>query len=85
MLDIKLVPEAQGRGLATASLRWLVTRVFESEAVVDAVFTDPVDENVRAHALYVRCGLSPGRRPPDLGPGPSYWELRRADWERRAL
>ena len=77
-LDVKLVPEAQGHGVATESLGWLIDRVFEREPGVDAVWTEPWPENPAARALYVRCGLAETSRPADLGPGPSYWERRRA-------
>lgn len=81
-LDVKLVPGAQGRGLATAGLRWLIDRVFSSEPDAHLVWTEPVAANVRAQALYARCGLAPATRPDDLGEGPSYWELTRERWER---
>jgi RimJ/RimL family protein N-acetyltransferase len=76
-LDIKLVPEAQGRGLATAALRALIDRVFESEPQVDAVWTEPIAANAAAQRLYTRCGLKPAPRPPDMNAGASYWERRR--------
>ena len=76
-LDIKLRPEAQGRGVATAALSTLIDLVFEAEPDVDAVWTEPWPENEKAQALYSRCGLEPRPRPADLPPGPSYWERRR--------
>jgi RimJ/RimL family protein N-acetyltransferase len=76
-LDVKLVPEAQGRGIATAALAWLIERVFEREPDVDAVWTEPWPENRASRALYARCGLAETDRPVDLPPGPSYWERRR--------
>jgi RimJ/RimL family protein N-acetyltransferase len=78
-LDVKLVPEAQGRGIATAVLSWLIERVFALEPEVDAVWTEPTPENAASRALYGRCGLAETRRPDDLRPGPSYWERRRPD------
>lgn len=77
-LDIKLRPEAQGRGIATEALRWLIQRVFAGEPSVDAVWTEPSPENVTARRLYERCGLAPAPRPAGLPPGASYWELRRS-------
>lgn len=76
-LDIKLVPEAQGRGIATAGLSRLIELVFERELRADAVWTEPTPENRASRALYARCGLTETSRPTDLGPGPSYWEKRR--------
>jgi RimJ/RimL family protein N-acetyltransferase len=76
-LDVKLVPEAQGQGIATAGLSWLIERIFAREPEVDAVWTEPIPENAASRALYTRCGLAETRRPDDLPPGPSYWERRR--------
>ena len=76
-LDIKLRPEAQGRGIATAALSRLIETVFAREPDVDAVFTEPNDGNEAAERLYARCGLRPAPRPPGLWPADSYWERRR--------
>ena len=76
-LDIKLRPEVQGRGVATAALGALISVVFEQEPGVDAVWTEPSRVNRRARRLYRRCGLRPCRRPADLPPWESYWERRR--------
>jgi RimJ/RimL family protein N-acetyltransferase len=81
-LDIKLRPEAQGGGRATAALRALVRTVFEAEPAVDAVWTEPAENNLAARTLYWCCGLRPLNRPADMKPGPSYWELARAQWAR---
>lgn len=75
-LDIKLLPEAQGRGIATAALSSLIDLVFDREPEIDAVWVEPWPENERAQALYARCGLEPRPRPAELRPGPSYWERR---------
>lgn len=79
-LDIKLLPEAQGGSRSAAALLWLIRRVFEVEAEVDAVWTEPSPENLAARTLYWRCGLRPKERPSDLTPGSSYWELSRETW-----
>lgn len=75
--DIKLLPEAQGRGIATAALLDLCDRVFRDEPDVDEVWVEPSAENTAARALYARCGFEPAPRPPDLPPGDSYWVRRR--------
>ncbi len=80
-LDIKFQPQAQGRGLAVEALRGLIRLVFETEAEVEAVWTEPRPENQSAQRLYERCGLKPGDRPADLPPGTSYWALRRGEWD----
>jgi RimJ/RimL family protein N-acetyltransferase len=76
-LDVKLVPPAQGHGIATAGLTWLIERIFATEPDVDAVWTEPWPENRASRALYGRCGLVETARPADLRPGPSYWERRK--------
>ncbi len=78
-LDIKLRPEAQGGRRATAALLQLIHRVFEAESSVDSVWTEPAENNLAARTLYWQCGLRPTERPPDMEPGPSYWQLRRED------
>jgi RimJ/RimL family protein N-acetyltransferase len=80
-LDIKFIPEAQNRGLATDALNTLINYVFISEPKVTAVWTEPVADNAASQKLYKRCGLKPKKRPVDLKPGPSFWELTREDWE----
>ena len=79
-LDIKLVPEAQGRGIATEALKALIDFVFENEAEVEAVWTQPSEANLAARGLYRRCGLGPAERPTDLEGGESYWQLTREEW-----
>lgn len=78
-LDVKLLPPARGRGIATAALGWLIDLVFASEPDVDLVWTEPAPENEAARRLYRRCGLRPRPRPDDLEPWPSFWALARAD------
>jgi RimJ/RimL family protein N-acetyltransferase len=81
-LDIKLLPEAQGRGIAAEALKALIRLVFSNEPEINAVWTEPSEENAAARKLYARCGLSPKPRPADLEEWVSYWELRREDWKR---
>jgi len=76
-LDIKLIPQAQGQGIATKALGILIRRVFDTEPEVEAVWTEPAEKNVAARRLYARCGLQPAGRPKDMKPFDSYWELRR--------
>jgi RimJ/RimL family protein N-acetyltransferase len=76
-LDIKLRPEAQGRGIASAGLRALCELAFAAEPDVDVLWVEPSGENLRARHLYDRCGFAPAERPEDLPPGESFWELRR--------
>jgi RimJ/RimL family protein N-acetyltransferase len=79
-LDIKLVPQAQGQGLATDALKTLIRHVFETEKDVEVVWTEPWEANMASRKLYARCGLRPESRPLDLGPFESYWALSRKSW-----
>jgi RimJ/RimL family protein N-acetyltransferase len=78
-LDIKLIPEAQGKGLATDALRTLIRHVFAVEDSVNSVWTQPSRENRAARWLYRRCGLRPANRPPEITNGESFWALSRED------
>ena len=80
-LDIKLLPTAQGRGIGSYGLRWLIDTVFSHETEIDSLFVEPNDGNQAAMKLYRRCGLQPSPRPDFLHPADSYWALRRADWQ----
>jgi len=75
-LDIKLVPGAQGRGLASQAFKRLIEHVFAVEAMVDAGWTQPSELNHAARRLYKQCGLRPTNRPAGLPEGESYWEIR---------
>jgi RimJ/RimL family protein N-acetyltransferase len=78
-LDIKLPPEAQGQGFAMDALSTLIGYIFETEPDIQAVWTEPSEQNLASRRLYNRCGLQPRPRPADLGSGESYWELCRDD------
>jgi RimJ/RimL family protein N-acetyltransferase len=82
-LDIKLMVEWQGQGLAQEAFRRLITMVFRSESEVTEIYTEPNKRNEPAQRLYARCGLSPEPRPEELPQAESYWVLRRTDWEPR--
>lgn len=81
-LDIKFMPGAQGRGLATDALKTLIRHVFEQEPEVNAVWVEPSEVNTAARDLYTRCSLTPKPRPADMDDYESYWELNRADFIR---
>lgn len=82
-LDIKLVPGAQGKGLAADALKRIIRHIFEEEQDVQSVWTEPRAENFASKRLYARCGLRPERRPADLPPFESFWALSRARWSAR--
>ena len=79
-LDIKLVPDAQGKGFATQSLNTLINHIFQTESDLELVWVEPRSDNVAAQRLYQRCGMQLQPRPLHLGEGESYWELKRSEW-----
>jgi|SRR5690554_349406 len=81
-LDIKFLPESQGKGLATEALKMFVDFIFKTEEQIEAVWTEPSKENIAARGLYDRCGLSEKERPDDMESADSYWELTREEWKR---
>jgi RimJ/RimL family protein N-acetyltransferase len=82
-LDIKLVTEAQGRGIAADALSTLITHVFDTEDEVESVWTEPSQENHAARRLYARCGLRPKTRPSEMKLRESFWALTRVEWRSR--
>ncbi len=79
-LNIRLLPEFQGRGLAQDAVQTLVALIFALEPRVEVIWAEPAEENAAAQKLCERCGLTPRPRPPELPPGRPYWELRRKEW-----
>lgn len=79
-LDIKFVPEAQGKGRSRDALGALIDWVFRALSEADAVWVEPWPNNLAAQTLYYSCGLRQTTRPADLTEGPSYWELTRSTW-----
>lgn len=52
-LDIKLVPEMQGQGIATEALKRFIDFIFETEPEVEAVWTEPSAENSWGEAFAI--------------------------------
>lgn len=80
-LDIKILPETQGNGLATEALELFIDYIFKNEEEIEVVWTEPAEENKAARRLYTRVGLQEKERPDDIGAEVPYWELTRADWQ----
>ncbi len=80
-LDIKFLPEAQGRGLATEALQLFIDYLFETDEDVEAVWAEPSEKNTAARRLYARLGLEEKERPADMRDGNYYWELTKTDWQ----
>ena len=82
-LDIKFLPESRGRGLAAEAFQLFIDYIFEAEAEIEAVWTEPAAENRAARKLYTRIGFKEKERPADLESERPYWELSREDWQKR--
>ncbi len=80
-LDIKFLPATQGKGLAAEALQLLIDYIFNNEKEINAVWTEPSEENISARKLYSRCGMVDKERPIDMQPEDSYWELSGEEWE----
>lgn len=78
-LDIKLMPEAQGRGIAACALSFSIGEAF-SNAGVTSVYVEPQKDNVKAWNLYEKLGFVPRERPGFLQPFETYLELSRETW-----
>lgn len=82
-MDVKLLPSAQGKGIAYAALSYALDQAFRV-GKAERAYVDPHPENRRALALYASLGFLPAKRPAHLAPWDSaYFELSRAAWEAR--
>lgn len=79
-LDIKLIPEAQGKGIAEYALRFAIEQAF-LQGNAKRVYVDPHPDNIKAWKLYRKLGLLSKPRPKYLDPWDTYLELTKEDWE----
>ena len=85
-MDIKLLPDARGKGIAFAGLAYALNQAFTLGNARSA-YVDPSPENVKAIRLYRKLGFKETQRAAHLeDPGCPcvYIELTRADWEAAA-
>jgi RimJ/RimL family protein N-acetyltransferase len=61
-LDIKLRPEAQGRGIASAALSQILAEIFDGD-LAGRAYVDPTRHNAPALRLYERLGFVAATRP----------------------
>jgi RimJ/RimL family protein N-acetyltransferase len=80
-LEIKLIPQAQGQGLARDALSTLIQHVFEVEEDVNSVWMRPSQANQATRRLYQRCGLRPAAHHADIQDGESYSALSRERYD----
>ncbi len=74
VMDIKLLPEAHGHGIAAYALSYSVDRVFRNHLTTKA-YVDPHPDNKKAWNLYAKLGFVSKPRPEYLPEGPTYLEV----------
>lgn len=75
-LDIKLMPRAQGKGIAAYAFSHAIDQVFSNNLATKA-YVDPHPKNRKAWALYAKLGFVSKPRPAFLPKGPTYLEVTR--------
>lgn len=84
-MDIKLLPNARGKGIASFALSHALDQAFLMGGA-EVAWVDPNPENARALQLYRRLGFVETQRPDyleDPGCAYVYMEVRREDWQVR--
>lgn len=84
-MDIKLMPEARGKGIAFAALSFALDAAFD-EGGAERAYVDPDPENRDALTLYAALGFLPAKRPSHLDVPECpfvYLEMSRGNWEVR--
>lgn len=81
-LDIKLFPQARGKGIAEYSLRYVINQAFD-QGNAKKVYVDPHPDNKKAWKLYEKLGFSECPRPVFLEEWDTYLELSRDNWLRQ--
>lgn len=79
ILDIKLLPCAQGKGIAKKALTFAIEKAF-CQGKAQRVCVDPHPDNKTAWALYEKLGFISKPRPKYLGEGETYLEIDSKDW-----
>ncbi|MGL4736921.1 MAG: GNAT family N-acetyltransferase [Cellulosilyticaceae bacterium] len=73
-LDIKLLPKAQGKGIAAYALRYVINQVFALDLATKA-YVEPAPANQKAWQLYERIGFVSKPRPAFLEADETYLEI----------
>jgi RimJ/RimL family protein N-acetyltransferase len=79
-LDIKLFPQARGKGIAKQALLFAIKQAF-CEGNAKWVYVDPHPDNKDAWKLYTALGFLSVPRPKYLGEGETYLEITKDQWE----
>ena len=78
-LDIKLLPKAQGKGIAAYALSFTINRIFHNNLAIKA-YVDPNPENKKAWKLYEKLGFICKPRPKFLKHYETYLEITKDKW-----
>ena len=81
-LDIKLLPMAQGKGIAQTALKFAINKAF-GVGNAERVYVEPHPNNRKAWTLYEKLGFVSKPRPKYLEDGDTYLEITKDEWERR--
>ena len=80
-LDIKLLPKAQGKGIAEYALSFTINQVFKNNLATKA-YVDPNPKNKKAWKLYDKLGFLSKERPEFLEPYETYLEITKDRWNK---
>ena len=80
-LDIKLLPNARGKGIAEKAFRFVIDKAF-TVGTAESVYVDPHPDNLKAWALYEKIGFLSKPRPSYLEEGDTYMEFTREEWRK---
>ncbi len=78
-LDIKLLPVARGKGIASRALAFAINQAFAAGRA-ERVYVDPRRDNAAAWRLYGRLGFRSQPRPAYLLPALSHLEIAGNEW-----
>jgi RimJ/RimL family protein N-acetyltransferase len=78
-LDIKLLPEAHGKGIAAYALSYVMDRALK-DGGADRAYVDPHPDNVKAWLLYEKLGFISRPRPDYLEEWETYLEITKEEW-----
>ena len=78
-MDIKLLPHAQGKGIASKALSFAIDKAF-TEGKVNRVYVEPQSANRKAWTLYEKLGFVSKERPNYLEEDDTYLELTKYEW-----
>lgn len=84
IMDIKLLPIAQGKGIATKALSFALNKAFQ-EGLAKSACVDPHPDNLAAWALYNKIGFKVKPRPLFLKASPTYLEITQEEWSQRNI